>query len=205
MTENPLPLPTQRPEKAITLALRLVHAEAALAAFTSGQVDAIVDPDGRAYLLRGAQEHLRQSERQLQEIIECSADVITVLNRNGTIVSQSLSASRVLGHGPNDLVGMIFFKYVHPDDLPQFYAAFLNVIEGFRPDATVEFRHRIGDGTYRLIEATVGRLGQSSPPRVVLSMRPLTAAFKTPTGLTRANHPDLPPAVANDGPANGES
>ena len=37
------PPPTASPEKALTLALRLAHAENALHALTLGQVDAIVD------------------------------------------------------------------------------------------------------------------------------------------------------------------
>jgi hypothetical protein len=43
-------------EKVLALALGLAHAENELRAFTSDQVDAIVDLDGRPYLLRSAQE-----------------------------------------------------------------------------------------------------------------------------------------------------
>jgi hypothetical protein len=32
----------------------------------SGQVDVIVDPDGKAYRMHAAQDHLRQNERRLQ-------------------------------------------------------------------------------------------------------------------------------------------
>ena len=84
-THTSAPSPTPNPEKAITLALCLAHAENALRTFTTGQVDAIIDPDGKPYLLRPAQEHLRKSERRLQAIIDSTADVITVLNRSGMI------------------------------------------------------------------------------------------------------------------------
>ena len=49
-------VPNYGADSAITLALRLAHAESALHALTSGQVDAIVDPSGKPYLLRTAQE-----------------------------------------------------------------------------------------------------------------------------------------------------
>src|SRR5688572_31024973 len=94
--QTSLPSLAHRTDKAITLALRLAHAENALLTLTSGQVDAIVDPSGRAYLLRHAQETLRQNERRLQAIIDSAADVITVVNRGGTILSQSPAVTRVL-------------------------------------------------------------------------------------------------------------
>ena len=51
-TEAPPFHPTHHAGKAAALALRLADAENALHALTSGQVDAIVDPTGRTYLLR---------------------------------------------------------------------------------------------------------------------------------------------------------
>ena len=186
------PNPSQHPEKAITLALRLACAENALETFTAGQVDAIVDVNGRAYLLRSAQEHLRQSERKLQDMIACAVDVVTVVNRGGSIVSQSPSVKRVLGFGTNELVGMSFFDFVNSEDVPQLYSAFLNVIEKFRTDATVKFRHRTHDGAYRLVEATVGRLSYFSPPCVILSMRPVTTISELFTEAAPAQADPLP-------------
>jgi two-component system CheB/CheR fusion protein len=162
-----------RPEKALALALRLAHAEHALLALTSGQVDAIVDPRGKTYLLRPAQEHLRRSERRLQAVIESAADVITVVNRGGAILSQSHAVSRVLGYEPEELVGRSFFELIHEDDLPPLYSAFFHVIERFDENATAQFRHRARDGSYRLVEATVGKLRDVSPASVVFSLRPV--------------------------------
>lgn len=171
-TQPSPPPPTDGAAKAITLALRLAHAEHALHAFTAGQADAIIDPDGRAYLLRPAQEHLRQNERQMQAVIESAADVLTVVNRGGVILSQSRAVKRVLGCEPEELVGSSIFALVHEEDWPRFYAAFFNIIEEFRTEAVVEFRHRTRDGSYRVIEATAGKLRDLSSPGVVFSLRP---------------------------------
>jgi PAS domain S-box-containing protein len=160
------------PDKAITLALRLAHAEHVLQEFASDQVDAIVDADGRAYLLRPAQEHLLRSERRLEAMIEGVADVLTVVSRGGLILSQSRAVKPVLGYAPTELVGKIFFDFVHDDDLPQIHSAFFNVIEGFLEQDSARFRHRTGDGSYRLVEATTGLL-RGPPPRVVFSIRPI--------------------------------
>lgn len=169
------PPPQPSAEKALALALRLAHAEQALLAFTSGQVDAIVDAEGRAYLLRPAQEQARQNERRLQTIIDSVADVITVVDRGGVILSQSRALRRVLGYGPDDVDGMSLFDFVHFDDLPKTYSAFFNVIEGFQENSTVQFRHLTRDGFYRLVAATMGILRDASCSCVVLSFRPLTS------------------------------
>ena len=47
------------------------------------------DADGKTYLLRPAQEHLLQNERRLDAVLESVADVITVVDRQGAILSQT--------------------------------------------------------------------------------------------------------------------
>ena len=178
MTPATTPSPPTRihngAEKAITLALTLAQAERAILEFSESQVDAIVDTDGNAYLLRPAQEHLRQNERRLQAMIDGAADVITVVNRGGTIVSQNPAALRVLGHGHEEMVGRSFFDLIHEQDLPAVYSAFFNVIENFTERSTVQFRHRAGDGSYRLIQATAGSCRDGSSTSAVFSLRPIT-------------------------------
>ncbi len=157
--------------KAITLALSLAQAEKAIHDFTAGQVDAIVDADGRAHLLQPAQEHLRQSERRLQAIIDGAADLIAVVNRGGTILSQNRAAYRLLGYSAKELVGCDFFTLIHEEDLPRAYSAFSNVIEGLQENAVAHFRLRAHDGSWRMIEATAGLMPDASPASIVLTMR----------------------------------
>ena len=155
----------------MTLALRLAHAENALHALTSGQVDAIVDSDGKAYLLRPAQEHFRQSQRRLHAVLESAADIITVLDRAARIISQTRATNQLLGYEPGWMLGKPLFDFVHPEDLPKLYSAFFNVIEEFRPDALVEFRHQHRDGSYRLLETMVSKLRDVAVSQVVLVSR----------------------------------
>ncbi len=177
-----------RAEKAITLALRLAHAENALRTLTSGQVDAVVDPDGNAYLLRPAQEHLRQNEKRLQAVIESIADVITVVNRSGVIVAQNRAVQRVLGYAPEELVGSRFFEFVHEADLLQLHSAFFNVSEGFQENATAQFRHRLRDGAHRPVEVTLGILPDAPSACVIFSLRPLPRLVRT-GGAPRVSEP----------------
>lgn len=158
-------------ERAMTLALRLAHAENALHALTSGQVDANIDSDGRAYLLRPAQEHFRQNQGRLQTVLESAADIITVLDRGARIISQTRAANRLLGYEPGWLLDKPLFDFVHPEDLPKVYSALFNVIEEFRPDALVEFRHQHRDGSYLTLETMVSKLRDAAVNQVVLISR----------------------------------
>jgi len=160
-------------ERATTLALRLAHAENALRSLTAGQVDAIIDPDGRTYLLRPAQESLRQNERRLQAMLDGAADVITVVDRGGRILSQSRGVTAMLGFEPEELVGRSLFEIVYEEDLDRLYAAFFNVIEGFEENATVQFYHPLRGGSYRQLEATVGKLRDAAAECVVFVSRPM--------------------------------
>jgi PAS domain S-box-containing protein len=176
MTQPPHSTPTYGPEKAITLALSLAQAEKAIEAFGAGQVDAIVDTDGRAYLLRPAQERLRTNETRLQAIIDSAADVITVVDRSGVILFNSRAVTLVLGYEPQELVGHSIFELIYEEDLDRLYSAFFNVIEGFQARVTVQFYHPVRDGSYRLIEATVGKIIDATEPGMVLIFRPITGS-----------------------------
>lgn len=176
--------PEYHAERAMILALRLAQAEDALHALTSGQVDAIIGTDGKAYLLRPAQEHLRQHQRRLHTVLESAADVIIVLDRGARIVSQNRAAYRLLGYETGWLLDRVLFDFVHPEDLPVLYSAFFNVIEELRPDSFVEFRHRHQDGSYRVLEAMVSKLREATVHQVVLISRDAkrrTPAWPAPT------------------------
>ena len=190
-TPTTLPARTQHPNSVSAQWMRLAHAENALHAVASGQVDAIVAADGHAYLLGSAQEQVRQNERRLQAVIESVADVITVVNRGGIILSQSNAASRVLGYEPEELVGRSIFELIHEDDLSAVHFAYFNVIEGFHGNATAQFRHRARDGSYRLIEATLGKLRGVSPASVVFSLRPSTSPRRGRNGPALPGSLDL--------------
>ena len=162
--------------------MRLAHAESALDALASGQVDAIVGPSGKTYLLHGAQEDLRRSEMGLKSLFDSASDLIVVINRGGEIVLQNRAAIRLLGCAPEELLGASLFQLIHLDDVMEVRSAFFSVIDGFRDDATVEFRHVTGDGSYRMLEAMVSKLRDASVSRVVLVCRDMTRRGKRPPG-----------------------
>jgi len=80
-----------------------------------------------------------------------------VVDRSGAILSQSRSvvacSATTGGTG-----GTSFFKLIRDEDLPRVHSAFFNVVEGFSEHATAQFNQRSRDGSYRIVEATLGKL-----------------------------------------------
>lgn len=142
------------------------------------EVDVFVDADGNAHLRRPTGMPLRQDERRQRAMLESIADVVVVVNRGGVILFHNRAVRRVLGYGRDELAGSSIFELIHDEDLPQFYSAFFNVIEGFIEYATAQFRHRARDGTYRGIEATVGILRGVPFAGVVFSFRPIMDPYR---------------------------
>lgn len=160
-----------RHESVVALTSRLAHAENALRALATSQVDAIITPDGQSHLLLPEAEHFRQNERHLQAVIDSAADIILVVGRDGCIVFQNRATARWLSYGIGSLVGCNLFHLAHKDDLCDLYAALFNVIEEFRQASILRFRLRHHFSAYREVEATISKFCDTSCPRVVLVCR----------------------------------
>jgi PAS domain S-box-containing protein len=106
---------------------------------------------GYAMIVRDMTDR-RQQRRRTERFVEESQDVICVVERDGTITYVSGSASRVLAHDPDDLVGQNLFDHLHPDGREAAMETFVASLEN--PDATVEAdcRIRSGTGEWRNVE-----------------------------------------------------
>ncbi len=153
------------------MALRLAHAVNALRALSSGQVDAIITPDGKTHLLTPTAEDVRETEKRLRALIESAADIIVVIDRAGRVIFQNRTTTNWAGEGTGSILGRDLFQMVHPDDLLSLYSAFFNVAEEFREDALVQFRLRQQVENYREIEATVGKLRVGPASQIILICR----------------------------------
>jgi PAS domain S-box-containing protein len=103
-----------------------------------------------------AERALAESERYFRALIEQSSDVVTLLDIETRMLYASPSIERVLGYGPDELLGHRTFEYLHPDDLE---GVMQTVAEGIAvPGATkrMEYRFRHKDGSWRFLEG-VGR------------------------------------------------
>ncbi|MGB9985459.1 PAS domain S-box protein [Salarchaeum japonicum] len=124
----------------------------------SGVFRPVRDDDGTVTALIVSDRDITERterERELERYeayLERSTDIITVLNADGTVKYQSPSLTRILGYESGELIGQDGFELVHPDDRPELYETFLELVE--RPDesVTVEARFRTADDEWRLLE-----------------------------------------------------
>ncbi|MGH7555678.1 MAG: PAS domain S-box protein, partial [Longimicrobiales bacterium] len=105
-----------------------------------------------------AAEALRRSEEYFRSLIENSADVMAVLDRDGRIRYTSPAIERVLGFRPEERVGQDAFELVHADDAAEARARFAEVVD--TPSATefLEIRVLHKDGSWRWLEVFVRNL-----------------------------------------------
>jgi PAS domain S-box-containing protein len=96
-------------------------------------------------------DEVERSEALFRSLIEQASDLVAVLDVSGVVRYASPSHGRLLGYTPESLVGRTPFDFIHPDDLPIVEQAFATTAEG-RETATIEFRCRCQDGSWRVLE-----------------------------------------------------
>jgi PAS domain S-box-containing protein len=111
---------------------------------------------------------LRQSEELHRQIVDCSTDLISVVDLEGTIVVISPSVFGTLGVPPEEMVGTYFAGLVHPDDLAGAEEMFSNAIGGSFSTTTVRVRH--ADGSWVLLDAIASVIvGPDGKPQHILA------------------------------------
>lgn len=117
----------------------------------------------------------RHSERRFRSLVQNASDIITVLDRDGTIRYASPSIGRILGLRPNSLDGMPVHTLVHPEDVKTLDKFATSVLDPAQAPAPVEVRMRHRDGSWRQVEATGNNLlGDASVGGIVITWRDIT-------------------------------
>ena len=129
---------------------------------------------------------LQQSEKLHRRIVDCSTDLISLVDLDGTIVVMSPSAFETLGLQPQEMVGTYFAQLVHPDDLAGAQEMFSNAMQGTVATTTVRVRH--ADGSWVLLDAIgsviVGPDGQ--PQHILATGRDVTESQRLQEQLQQA-------------------
>ncbi len=122
-----------------------------------------------------ADEELRRSEKYFRSVIENTADVITVLDLDETILFVNGSVKKAFGYEPVEMIGTSSFDFVHPDDVSRIRQVLANALQ--QPDvaASVECRLRHEDGSWKVCEV-VGKviMDAAGTLRIVASTRDIT-------------------------------
>jgi len=129
-----------------------------------------------------AEDALRRSQQRLQMIFDNSADVITILEPDGSWRSTTPNVGRLLGLPDDDLSKDGFTAVLHPDDREVAKAVFDDLVN--QKDGSFgrlyEVRVVLADGSIRWVETTGANLvDEPAVGGIVLHSRDVTARHRT--------------------------
>src|SRR5258708_1731915 len=88
-----------------------------------------------------------------RNIVECSHDIVGLINQQGTIVYSSPPLQEVLGYTPEELNGKNAFSFlIHPTDLGTTQGKFALLLQHPEQPQIAEFRLHHKDGSWRWME-----------------------------------------------------
>ncbi len=126
-----------------------------------------------ATLAGAAFEHLAGTENRFRSLAQNSSDVLTLIDRDGTVSYQSPAAGRIFALTGSALVGKHVTDWVHPHDLEMFTSALELAAES--SEIRIECRFRHADGSYRFAETAVTNLlDDPTVAALVLNTRDVT-------------------------------
>ena len=122
-----------------------------------------------------AEEALRASEEHFRRLIENTSDLISILDPQGIIQYQSPAITRMLGYGPDELIGEHAFDYLPEEDVAPTQERLLRLVAHPGTPIAAEFRFRHKDGSWRYIESIGTTLASDSAAEgVVVNSRDIT-------------------------------
>ncbi len=107
---------------------------------------------------RQSEIELAKNEEKFRNLVKHSSDIISVLDKDGTLKYISDSAARVFGVNTNYRKGRNVFEFIHPDDIEKVKLAFQRGFESPNDPVTIEFRYKKPDGSYICLESIANNL-----------------------------------------------
>ena len=141
----------------------------------------------RTHELEQANAALRASEARFRALAENGTDGLLLAGADGIIVFDGLTTGRILGYAGEDFAGRDLFELVHPDDQEQVRGRFAGVLRQPGRRASVRFRARCEDGSWRWLEAVgSNRLEDPALQAVVVTYRDVTDSLRAEEALRQA-------------------
>jgi len=120
-------------------------------------------------------QRLERSESHFRSLIENASDLIAIVGPDWCFRYQSPSIERLLGYGPDELVGRPVWEVIHPEDRFAQGQMFQSVLQGWSSRSGQEGRFRHKDGTWRVLEGVGTRMiGPDGDAVVVVNSRDVT-------------------------------
>jgi PAS domain S-box-containing protein len=141
-------------------------------------------------VLLAAQNALRQSEARFRSLVQNASEVMAVLSPlPPTVLFISDSVRRILGYGPDQLIGTDFAKLVHPDDTGKMQRFLANCAYSAAVTHTVEVRLRRGDVLWTMVEMFGdNRLDDRAVGGIVINFRDVSETRQIEAALSQEGY-----------------
>jgi len=141
-------------------------------------------------------QRLWESEEHFRSLIEKALDLVAILDENGVYRYASPSHEQASGYRPDELIGRQAFEFLHPDDLARLAPLYAEGIANRELVATVEYRFRHRNGSWRIVEGVFRNLlDDPAVAGVLINARDVTARRQAEEAL-RARNQELERRVA---------
>lgn len=120
--------------------------------------DAVIASFPTAADVRASDEEQAAVVARVEALLEHTADIITVLDADGTIRFSNASAGRITGFSGGAVNGRNAIELVHPDDADRVAIDLLAALERPGVGPMTELRLRFADGTWHHVEARINNL-----------------------------------------------
>jgi diguanylate cyclase (GGDEF)-like protein/PAS domain S-box-containing protein len=120
---------------------------------------------------------------------QASAIAKAIVDLSGRCTLVNLSFAQMLGFKPDELVGVAFTAFTHPDDVRADVALFDSLMRGERDNYQLEKRylHRDGRIVNVLLSAAVGRAADGTPLQFIAEVIDITEPRRSRMELQQAN------------------
>jgi PAS domain S-box-containing protein len=130
-----------------------------------------------------------QNEAYFRTLIEGIPDMVTILDKDGTIHYVNPSIERVSGYQPEEVVGQKVFDFIHSKDRARVKEAFEEIMRNSDEVASWEFCFHHKNGFWQILEARGKNLFPKNlaVPGIILSCRDITERKQVEEKMNRQN------------------
>lgn len=122
-----------------------------------------------------AEQHTLETEKRFRALIERAPDGIVLISRDGKYKYASPTALRLFDYRPEEIQTASPNGSTHPDDLPAVLSLLQDLIEHPAKTATIQYRFKHKDGTWRWLESTfTNMLAEPGVEAIVINFRDIT-------------------------------
>jgi two-component system cell cycle sensor histidine kinase/response regulator CckA len=131
---------------------------------------------------------LRASEARFRAIFEQAGIGVALGDAEGRLIQANPAYCQIVGYEPDELAGVLFTEYTHPDDREVEMVLFQELMRGTRDYYTIQKRHLRKDGQvcWGALTVTPARDADGRPRFAIRMLQDITEQKQTMTALVQA-------------------